>query len=463
MKKVFIQLLQPDPEGPTFARMIATADQMAIQEFAHDHVTRVVKDMLVAGAEAAQVAGFAATLTEGLGVSIAAGNAIDENGVHYQLDAAVEKILGAADPANPRIDIIYGTLSVDAEAELELAPFRRRRTTAEIEAGLDPYPPTQYTVPTEKHTKLTVNVRAGVPAADPEAPALNDGEVPLWHVSVDAGETDLAGGDLTDVRVLMKSLYQVLQDVIALQNLVTQSGIREMVEDIVGAFASSPDGSLTVVYNDAGNAFTIVLATAYKSLLDGATSAATVSTLMKRDASGDAAVRDIKPTRQVLFGDSSLHRAAFPRESSYSFIDENTPVSFHGTVVEVYETLKRTGVQNYTNGGAEPLVTVAPDFAVWLDPADFVGVSLKLEAYLQHTGFLGATSVQIYNETDATELASVDATWLHTTGGPFRSAVVNLSGSGFKKLVLRARHRTNLDATSLGKIWRVRLIVNPSF
>lgn len=466
MKKIFIQHLQPDPEGPVFGRVIEPDDLMALQDNAHDHVTRVVNDMLVAGAEATQVAGFGATVTDGLGVEIAAGNAIDDNGIHYQLDAAIEKILGAADPANPRIDLIYGTLSIDAEVELELRPHRRLRTQAELEAQLEPYPPTQFNVPTEKHTKLTVNVRAGVPAADPEAPALNAGEVPLWHVRVDAGGTELDAGDLTDVRNLVKSLYQVLQDVIALQGLVTQAGIREMVEDIVGAFASSPDGSLTVVYNDAGNAFTIVLAAAYKALLDGATSAATVSTLMKRDASGDVQARDFKPTRQILFSDASLHRFAFQRESFYPIIDEINPIDFHGAVVNVYETLKRTSANNFTNGGTEPLVAVAPEFAIWLDPADFAGVSLKLETYALHTGSLGNSDLLLYNETDSTELTMIHLTWLQTQagqGGPWRSSVFSLTGSGAKKLILRARHQDSQTVDTRCKIWRVRLIVNPSF
>jgi hypothetical protein len=216
MKKVYIASVQPDVDGPVFGRNLNPADFMKAQDFDHRHVEQITKDLLVAGAASAQVAGFAATLTAGLGVSIAKGDVVDQNGVCYETDQEGDGpsvvAMAAAHVSLPRIDLIVATLSIDTPVLTEFESFRRLRTQAELDASLMAYPATQYETPTELHTRATIVVKTGVPNASPAAPVAGDGEAPLWRVHVAAGQVTLGGGDLTDVRPLMKSLYQVIAD-----------------------------------------------------------------------------------------------------------------------------------------------------------------------------------------------------------------------------------------------------------
>ena len=63
-------------------------------------------------------------------------------------------------------------------------------------------------------------MKTGVPNASPAAPVAGDGEVPLWRVHVAAGQVTLGGGDLTDERPLMRSLYQVIGDLAVANALI---------------------------------------------------------------------------------------------------------------------------------------------------------------------------------------------------------------------------------------------------
>lgn len=343
-KKVYVVGVQPEPGSPVFGRVDDPVQIQKAQDYAHDHTNRITKDFLVAGANAPQVSGFLATLTGGLKVSIAAGNAIDTNGVHYQLDDPFEVTLNAADPAHARIDLIYATLEEDVEANSELTLFRQLRTLEQLEAGTDPFVPTQFNQPTELHSRSSIAVHTGVPGVSPAAPAAGAGEVPLWQVHVGAGAVALAGGDLTSVRALMTSLYQALVRLIALEAIITDglgAGLTEFVQDVVGALITSPDGtvtinyndasnlftlsinnaaltekiqdvfgaalsspdsSITATYNDAGNIETIVLAAGYKAMLDSATSAAAVGTLVRRASDKGIALDGHSQIGPVLVG-----------------------------------------------------------------------------------------------------------------------------------------------------------------
>jgi hypothetical protein len=292
-KKVFVTSVQPDPDGPVFGRVMDPVAIQRLQDYAHGHINQVVRDLLMAGAPAAEIAGLAATVAGGLSVSIATGSVVDALGVSYETpDDASVVTMAAAHVSLPRIDLIYATLEVDANAETELVSFRQLRTQAELEADTDPYVPTQFSQPTELHTRATIGVKTGVANASPAAPAVGAGEVALWRVHVAAGQTVLSGGDLTSVRVLLKSLYAVIQDVLALQGQM--AGLTESVQDIVGAFLASGDGSLTLAYNDVANTYSLVLAAGYKALLDGATAANTTTTLVKRDGNGSFAAGPLK-------------------------------------------------------------------------------------------------------------------------------------------------------------------------
>ena len=217
MKKSYIVAMQPDPAGPFFGRGMNPVEFMNAQNYGHDHTQRVTKDLLVAGAAGPQVAGFAATPTSGLSVSIAKGDVVDQNGVLYETDQEGEGsslvTMAAAHVSLPRIDLVIATIAIDTPVGAQFESFRRLRTDAELEAHLDPYPPEEFNVPTELHTRAVISVIPGIPNASPVAPAPGDGQVGLWRVQVASGQITLGGGDLTDVRPLMKSLWQVTQDI----------------------------------------------------------------------------------------------------------------------------------------------------------------------------------------------------------------------------------------------------------
>ncbi len=419
MKKTYVVSIQPDVDGPIFGRVMDPLDFQKSQDMAHDHINRVVKNLLMSGAAAAQVDGFDATRTAALGVSIAPGDVVDPNGVSYELDAAAVVNMNAADQAHARIDLIYATLAIDVPSNSEFKPFRQLHTLGELEAGASPYSGvSQFNEPTELHTSATIAVRAGVPGVNPAAPAAGAGEVSLWQVHVAANQAVLADNDLIDVRSFLTSLYTITQ---------------------------------------------------YKGMLDAATSAATPNTLMKRDVNGDVQTRDFKPTRQILFSDSSIQLSAFVRESFISMLDENTPVGFHSGVDNVYSTVKRVAAASVPDSGTgDPSVSVAPEFDCYVDPADFVNVLFRLEAYALHTatqppGDAANTSnsyLQLWNATDGAELAALSFTWLNVAGSQ-RSSTFSITGAGYKRLVLRAKHTTSANA--LFDLWRVRLIINPSF
>src|ERR1051325_377456 len=150
-KQVYVTTIQPDPEGPVFGRVMQSIDFRKSQRFSHEHTEQVVRDLLVAGAADAQVAGFAAAVAGTLHVSVARGSVVDPNGISYdsESDDATVVALNAAHVTLPRIDLIYATLEADAQTNTEFRPFRRLRTSPEEEAGLQPYPPAQENVPTE--------------------------------------------------------------------------------------------------------------------------------------------------------------------------------------------------------------------------------------------------------------------------------------------------------------------------
>jgi hypothetical protein len=300
MKKVFVLGVQPDPDGPVFGRVMDPNDFQKSQDFAHEHINQVVRDLLVAGAASAQAAGFAAALAGGLNVSIDVGAVVDALGESYESPTnATVVALNAANPALPRIDLIYAALEIDTPTASEFRPFRRLRTQAELEAGTPEFPPAQFNQPTELHTRATIGVKTGVANANPVAPAAGANEVPLWTVHVAAAQVNLVNGDLTDVRVRMKSLYQALLDITVLQAQMAALG--ETVQDIVGVFILEGPG-IDVVYNDIANQFTVSLEPALKALLDNATNANNISTLVKRDAQGNfaAGIMDLNAGQTVL-------------------------------------------------------------------------------------------------------------------------------------------------------------------
>jgi hypothetical protein len=213
-KKVYVLSVQPDPNGPVFGRLASPTDFQNSQNYAHSHIEEIVKDALLAGSTNPQVSGFNAAVGTGLTVAMQPGAAIDVDGTSYDSDysgATLTLQHAAADPSHARIDLIYATFEKDAPSLAQFVEFRELRTQAELEAGVNPYIPTQFNEPTELHTRSDLAVLTGVPASSPTVPATPQGAIPLWQVHVAANQTQLAGGDLTDVRNKIVSLYMVAQ------------------------------------------------------------------------------------------------------------------------------------------------------------------------------------------------------------------------------------------------------------
>ncbi|HEY6329413.1 MAG TPA: hypothetical protein VI756_08745, partial [Blastocatellia bacterium] len=208
-KKVLIQQIQPDPpNGPTFGQVSSPTDIMDSQVYAHQHIEKVCKDFVVGDCAEPVMHGFGYTLGGGLEITIGPGHVLDAQGLSYQLDdlANVPLTLSPADPNNMRIDLVVGTLVVDNPSLPEAMPFVQLRTQAQLNAGVAPYPPAQYTEPTELHTIAQISVLQGTASVNPTPQPLGANQVLLYTVAVPAGLTVLGTANIVDNRPLLPSL-----------------------------------------------------------------------------------------------------------------------------------------------------------------------------------------------------------------------------------------------------------------
>ena len=120
--------------GVTYGRVVKATEMMDIQDFAHGHIERVVRDKLMRNATLAESAGFNYTLPGGMVVSIGEGHAIDVQGRSYDTlpaGTATQITIPAAHVSLPRIDLIFATLVADQDEEPGALPFRRLLSTSE--------------------------------------------------------------------------------------------------------------------------------------------------------------------------------------------------------------------------------------------------------------------------------------------------------------------------------------------
>lgn len=259
-KIVLIQQQQPNPpNGPYFGRVSDPAEFMNMQVFAHEHTEGVVKDFLMPGATGPLVgSGFDYTLPGGLGVSVAAGRAVKPDGKSYDtlpLGQASVVTMAVADPTLPRIDLVYALLETAANAAPVFKPFVQLRTQAQLEAGVEAYPPSQLSVPAEQYNRATIQVRTGTPNANPAAPAVGANEVALYNVRVNAGAVVLNAGHVTDVRSKARSLFNAWVGIDAINQSPAILNLSEAIDDRVSALI--PDSTyFTKLYDDAGNLLT---------------------------------------------------------------------------------------------------------------------------------------------------------------------------------------------------------------
>ncbi|HEY6334234.1 MAG TPA: hypothetical protein VI756_33275, partial [Blastocatellia bacterium] len=214
-KKILIQEIQPDSGGPVFAPVSSPNDIMGAQIYAHQHVEEVSADFIVGDCAAPVCRGFNYTLTGGLGITIGPGHLMDAQGKWYGLDDLpnVPLTLSAADPNNLRIDQIVATLTIDNPSLPESIAFGQLLTQDQLNSGVAPYPPQQFTEPTELHTIVTISILQGVASPTPYAAPLGANQVLLYTVMVPPGTTALsASSDITDQRPLLPSLCVVNDD-----------------------------------------------------------------------------------------------------------------------------------------------------------------------------------------------------------------------------------------------------------
>ncbi len=139
-------------------------------------------------------AGMSVDIAEGHALVMAAG-AVGADDSRYRLLRArttQNAVLGASDPANPRYDLV----EVSAAADTTESPLR------------DIYDPVTGTfapavVPKVVRAGVTVQVTAGVAAANPTLPAFSGGNwIPIMAVRVPAAAAGIVQNDISDLRPL---------------------------------------------------------------------------------------------------------------------------------------------------------------------------------------------------------------------------------------------------------------------
>jgi hypothetical protein len=494
--------------GRIYGRVSDPEDFMLSQDFAHAHVEAVVRALLTKNSPQPVVEGFARTLTTGLSVSVAAGQVITAEGQSHDTfpdGVATVVTMPAAHVSLPRVDLVYARIeSVDTELayrpHVELVEF----------GGPEP-DPTSFNVPTQRQHRATVLVKQGTAAASPSALAAGPNEVPLYNVAVAAGATSLVSGNVTDVRNTVRSLYDalVLIDALnanpiiadfaeavrdALQNFFPDSGPYDWaVSDpgnivsldiavatglLKGLMSAADKGKLdgvaagaqvNVLESVSGAApisaaavagknqiISIAAATASvpgsmsagdKAKLDAATAGATANAIAQRDANGDVSARDYKPTRRVLMPDGSQISQAEFNERQIAIFDLETAIA--STSSGPYPS----GMVTLTRGGIPFYVNVKAE--------DFSGITLCLEVIAEHYAGTNTAYFQLWNVTDNVEAAVCNV--LNSTGVvQTRSAGFTLTGTGRKRLQMRIGMEVNNGVNS-ARIYAARIIVYPQY
>lgn len=300
-RKVLIQHYV-DGNGVEFGRVVKPSEMMSIQDYAHNHIEQITRDLIMRNAASSVVAGFGLTLTGGMNLSVAAGTVVDAQGRSFDtFPAGNPSVLAvsAAHASQPRIDLVYASVSVDQDSENQLLPHRRLRTSLELSEGTPEYLPTNVNVPTERQNRATVSIRQGVAGANPIAPAAGANEVALFHIRVEANAVAITNDKVTDVRTAARSLSEAWTEIDTLNSHPVIANFAEAVDDRFAAlFAVTPNTGLSGVYNDAGNSYALagtaatqqamgMMSAEDKTKLDAATDANVANAIVRRDVVGN--------------------------------------------------------------------------------------------------------------------------------------------------------------------------------
>ena len=288
MNRLLVEsVIFPDPGGPTYLRPADPTHIMLVQDFAHQHIEALARAALVGGATEPTVAGFGFTLMGGLNLTIAAGHAVDADGLSYEASDETEITLAPAHATQPRIDLVYALLTPNVETDNEFIFMKRQLTEEEAAQNPPPvYEPTQINVPTRLRNQAVIQVRQGVQAANPVAPVANANEAPLFEVRVPASAANLVNGNVTDTRNLFYSLNRLGSDYLAFV-----AGINETIDARLNSTLQvAPNTGLLKSYDNPANTLTLsgvaattvvmgMMSAADKSKLNGIAAGAQVNVL----------------------------------------------------------------------------------------------------------------------------------------------------------------------------------------
>jgi hypothetical protein len=156
-------------------------------------------------------AGLGVSVTTGLGIAVATGDGIDGAGYPIYIPATIPNTgpavglgtegtaptatLAAADPTNPRIDLVY----------LRAATLLTDFTSILTNDGINPT--VAQPLPQTRMSYFTLGVVTGTPGASPAVPAqLLATDLVIAQVRVNAAQTTLTGGSVTDTRPMFTGL-----------------------------------------------------------------------------------------------------------------------------------------------------------------------------------------------------------------------------------------------------------------
>jgi len=199
MKKTLVQTIEEG--GNTYGQVNNPDDLMKAQDFAHERVSGVVSDF-INRSSTPEIVGFVYSLGAGnaLNMTVAAPGRVYKNGITYDLVSDTTVTFDAAHATLPRIDVVVAKIEDEVGSELDQIPFQRLRTPEEFDAEAPPYSPSNISAPTEIHWKATVIIKKGTPSANPVAPTLASGEIPLYRVAIGATIVRIDTANVVDLR-----------------------------------------------------------------------------------------------------------------------------------------------------------------------------------------------------------------------------------------------------------------------
>lgn len=209
MKTALVQVIEQG--GNVYGQVSDPNDLMKAQRYLHDRISGSVYDFINRD-RPVEVTGFSYSLDDGNSMAIEIsrpGRIWTQDGRSFDLSIDPTVTIGAANETLPRIDTIIARLDDDIDAEVDLIPFVRLRTTEELSEAVPPYPPENLSVATERHCQAVIQVKAGTAAASPSPATLASNEIPLYYVAIAPGQTSIRPVDVLDIRDVVKTLRQL--------------------------------------------------------------------------------------------------------------------------------------------------------------------------------------------------------------------------------------------------------------